>query len=53
MVPGVAGMGGVLFGPRGNMEITYTWNLGRATNTRLTYALLQELRPMPCSKSSH
>jgi hypothetical protein len=30
--PKVAGMGGVLYDPGGNIENTYSWNLGVATN---------------------
>jgi ribonuclease HI len=37
-------MGAILFGPRGTLEITYSWNLGRVTNNQAkAYALLQGL----------
>lgn len=40
----VARAGGVLFGPRGNMENTYSQNLDQATNNQAkAYALLQGL----------
>jgi ribonuclease HI len=40
--PGEAGAGGVLFGPRGQRMITYSWNLGTTTNNSAeAYALLK------------
>jgi ribonuclease HI len=40
----VAGARGVLYDPGGNIENTYSWNLGVATNNQVElYALLQGL----------
>jgi ribonuclease HI len=40
----VAGAGGVLYGPGGHIESTFSWNLGVATNNQAeAYALLQGL----------
>jgi ribonuclease HI len=40
--PGEAGVGGVLFSPRGQRMITYSWNLGITTNNAAeAYALLK------------
>ena len=42
--PRVTGSGGVLYDPGGNIENTYSWNLGVATNNQAeSYALLQGL----------
>jgi hypothetical protein len=43
--PGEEGVGGVLFGPRGKMMITYSWNLGTTTNNSAeAYALLKGIQ---------
>jgi ribonuclease HI len=40
--PGEAGAGGVLFSPRGQRLLTYSWNLGMTTNNSAeAYALLK------------
>jgi len=40
----MAGTGGVLFGPRGQVKSTYSWNLGLASNNQdEAYALFQGL----------
>jgi len=38
----VEGVGGVIFSPEGNQELTFSWILGKATNNQEeAYALLQ------------
>lgn len=42
--PEVASARGVLYNPRGNVEFTFTWNIGQATNSQAeAYALYQSL----------
>jgi ribonuclease HI len=40
----VAGAGGVLYGPGGNLESTFAWSIGHSSNNQVeAYALLQGL----------
>jgi ribonuclease HI len=43
----VKGAGGVLFDPRGSIELTYFWSLGQTTNNQAeAYALLEILKQL-------